>query len=311
MKKIGNSSIFYEKYKPQCIEDVILPEALKQSLIIQIQNKDIKNIGLFSDTPGTGKSTLAEVLLKELKCDAKWINASMDSGIDILRTEILRFASTSSSNDELKVVVMDESDYLNVNSTQPAFRGFLDEFSKNCRFIFTGNYKEKLIEPLLNRLQIIDFNTFRKEEMVKPIFERLKFILENEKIEYNQADLIPIINTYYPSIRGMIGAIQECSITGKLVLNKLDDINVYDKIMKLVSPSYYLEMVKEVNELASPDSLYTYAYKNASNYFSTGNYPKVILILAKYQHMSASVRDKSLNLCACLTELVPLANISK
>lgn len=308
MKKIGNSSIFYEKYKPQCIEDVILPEALKQSLIYQIQNKDIKNIGLFSDTPGTGKSSLAEVLLKELKCDAKWINASMDSGIDILRTEILRFASTSSSNDELKVVVMDESDYLNTNSTQPAFRGFLDEFSKNCRFIFTGNYKEKLIEPLLNRLQVIDFNEFKKEEMVRPIFERLKFILENEKIEYKQEDLIPIINTYYPSIRGMIGAIQECSITGKLILQKLDDINVYDKVMKLVSPSYYLEMIKEVNELSSPDNMYTYMYKNASKYFLPANYPKVIVTIAKYQSMNYAVRDKHLNLCACLTELVSLTN---
>lgn len=308
MKKIGTSSIFYEKYKPQCIEDVILPEALKQSLIAQIQSKDIRNIGLFSNTPGTGKSSLAEVLLKELKCDAKWINASMDSGIDILRTEILRFASTSSSNDELKVVVMDESDYLNTNSTQPAFRGFLDEFSKNCRFIFTGNYKEKLIEPLLNRLQIIDFNEFKKEEMVRPIFERLKFILENEKIEYKQEDLIPIINTFYPSIRGMIGAIQECSITGKLILHKLDDVNVYDNVMKLVSPSYYLEMIKEVNELSSPENMYTYMYKNASKYFSPMNYPKVIITIARYQSMSSTVRDKHLNLCACLTELVSLTN---
>lgn len=308
MKKIGNSSIFYEKYKPQCIDDVILPEALKQSLILQIKNKDIKNIGLFSDTPGTGKSTLAEVLLKELKCDAEWINASMDSGIDILRTKILRFASTSSSNDELKVVVMDESDYLNSNSTQPAFRGFLDEFSKNCRFIFTGNYKEKLIEPLLNRLQVIDFNEFKKEEMVRPIFERLKFILENENIEYKQEDLIPIINTFYPSIRGMIGAIQECSITGKLVLHKLDDVNVYDKVMKCVSPSYYLDMIKEVNELSSPENMYTYMYKNASKYFTSANYPKVIITIARYQSMSSTVRDKHLNLCACLTELVSLTN---
>ena len=295
MKKIGNSSIFYEKYKPQCIDDVILPEALKQSLILQIKNKDIKNICLFSDTPGTGKSTLAEVLLKELKCDAEWINASMDSGIDILRTKILRFASTSSSNDELKVVVMDESDYLNSNSTQPAFRGFLDEFSKNCRFIFTGNYKEKLIEPLLNRLQVIDFNEFKKEEMVRPIFERLKFILENENIEYKQEDLIPIINTFYPSIRGMIGAIQECSITGKLVLHKLDDVNVYDKVMKFVSPSYYLDMIKEVNELSSPENMYTYMYKNASKYFTPANYPKVIITIARYQSMSSTVRDKHLN----------------
>jgi DNA polymerase III delta prime subunit len=168
MKKIGTSSIWYEKYKPQCIDDVILPEGLKQNLKEQLIKKDVQNFGLFSSNPGTGKSTLSEVILKELKCDAKWINASLENGIDVLRNDIFRFATTGSSNDELKVVVLDEADYLNANSTQPAFRGFLDEYSKNCRFIFTGNYKEKIIEPLLNRLQVIDFNSFKKEVMHQP-----------------------------------------------------------------------------------------------------------------------------------------------
>lgn len=306
MKKIGTSSIWYEKYKPQCIDDVILPEGLKQNLKEQLIKKDVQNFGLFSSNPGTGKSTLSEVILKELKCDAKWINASLENGIDVLRNDIFRFATTGSSNDELKVVVLDEADYLNANSTQPAFRGFLDEYSKNCRFIFTGNYKEKIIEPLLNRLQVIDFNSFKKEEMVKPIFERLNFILTNENIKFDQKDLIPVINTYYPSIRGMVGALQRCSVSGTLILDKLDDLSVYSKLMSLVKPHTFLEMVKEVNELAAPDNMYTFIYKNASEYFAPANYPKVIVIIARYQHMSSTVRDKNLNLAACLTELVAL-----
>lgn len=306
MKKIGNSSIWYEKYKPQCIDDIILPENIRNSIKNSIASKNIGNLGLFSNTPGTGKSALSEVILNELKCDAKWINASLESGIDMLRNDIYRFSSTGSSNDELKVVVLDESDYLNSNSTQPAFRGFLDEFSKNCRFIFTGNYKEKIIEPLLNRLEIIDFNSFKKEDIVKQVFDRLKFVLDNEKVEYNQQDLLPIINTYYPSIRGMIGALQKCSISGKLILDRLDDINVYDKVMNLVKPHTFLEMLKEANELNAPENMYTYMYRNASKYFAPANYPKCIIIIAKYQHMSSTVRDKNLNLAACLTEILPL-----
>ena len=306
MKKIGNSSIWYEKYSPLCAEDIILPDDLHKTLIKFITSKDIPNLGLFSSEPGTGKSSLANVILKELKCDAKWINASLENGIDVLRNDIHRFAATGSSNDETKIVVMDEADYLNANSTQPAFRGFLDDYSKNCRFIFTGNYKEKIIEPLLNRLQVFDFNSFKKEEMVKPIFERLKFILDNEKIQYDPKDLIPVINTCYPSIRNMIGTLQRCSATGIFTPANLDDSNIYENTMKLVSPNTYLEMIAAVNNLNAPENMFSYIYKNASKFFTPANYPKVIVTVAKYQHMSSSVRDKNLNLAACLTELVGL-----
>ena len=306
MKKIGNSSIWYEKYKPQCIEDLVLPDELKNRLIQMSKNRDFPSIGLFSSEPGTGKSSTANAILKEIGCEALWINASMENGIDVLRGKIQKFASTGSMDGELKYVVMDEADYLNANSTQPAFRGFLEEFSNNCRFIFTGNYKEKLIEPLLNRLQVYDFNNFKKEEMVKPIFERLKFILENEGISYDPRDLVPVINTFYPSIRNMIGTLQKFSTDGTFKLADLDDTNIYDTVMKTVHTSTYLDMIAEVNKLNAPDNMYTYMYKNASKYFSPGAYPKVIVTIAKYQHMASTVRDKNLNLCACLTELCPL-----
>lgn len=306
MKKIGNSSIWYEKYKPQCIEDLILPEDFKDKLNKMSINKDFPNMGFFSSTPGTGKSSVCNAILKELNCEALWINGSMESGIDVLRGKIQKFATTGSMDDELKYVIIDEADYLNSNSTQPAFRGFLDEFSDNCRFIFTGNYKEKIIEPLLTRLHCFDYDNFKKEDMIKPIFERLKFILDNESIQYDPKDLVPVINTFYPSIRNMIGTLQKCSGTGTLKIEDLDDANVYDAVMRVVTPSTYLDMIAEVNKLNAPSNLYNFLYKNAGKYFAANNYPKVIVTIAKYQHMDSSVRDKNLNAAACLTELVGL-----
>lgn len=303
MQKIGTSSIWYEKYKPQTIEDLILPDELKNRLLKMANSKDFPSIGLFSSTPGCGKSATSNAILKDLGCESLWINASLDNGIDTLRGKIQKFATTGSFDDELKYVVMDEADYL-TSANQAALRGFIEEFSDNCRFIFTGNYKEKMIEPLLNRLQLFDFNNFKKEEMIKPIFERLKFILDNEKIQYDPKDLVPVINTFYPSIRNMIGTLQKCSGTGTLKIEDLDDANMYDNVMKVVSPSTYLEMIAEVNKLNAPDNMYSFLYKNAGKYFAPGNYPKVIVTIAKYQHMSSTVRDKNLNLAAALTELV-------
>ena len=163
-----------------------------------------------------------------------------------------------------------------------------------------------MIEPLLNRLQLFDFNNFKKDEMIKPIFERLSFILNNENIQYDPKDLVPVINTYYPSIRNMIGTLQKCSGTGTLKIEDLDDANIYDNVMKVVTPSTYLDMIAEVNKLNAPSNLYNFLYKNAGKYFAANNYPKVIVTIAKYQHMDSSVRDKNLNAAACLTELVSL-----
>lgn len=305
MKKIGTSSIWYEKFKPQTIEDLILPEELKSKLQLSVKSEKLSHMLLASSIGGTGKSATCNTIVKDLNGEALWINASLENGIDVLRGKIQKFASTSSFDDTIKIVVMDEFDNMS-QSAMAAFRGFLDEFGSNCIFLFTCNYKEKIIEPLLTRLQIYDFNNFKKEEMIKPIFERLKFILENENIQYDPKDLVPVINTFYPSIRNMIGTLQKCSGTGTLKIEDLDDANIYDNVMKVVTPSTYLDMIAEVNKLNAPDNMFSYIYKNAAKYFSAGNYPKVIVTIAKYQHMSSTVRDKNLNLCACLTEIVSL-----
>ena len=308
MKIVTDSqSIWYEKYKPQCVDDLVLPEAVKNKFRGYIKNQDIPAIGLWSNLPGTGKSSTANAIIKDLGSEALWINASMERGIDVLRGRIARFASQSSFDGNIKVVVMDEADSL-LKDSQNAWRGFIDEYSQNCRFIFTGNYKEKIIEPLLDRLENYDYQSFSKEEMVKPIFDRLCFILDNESIEYDKRHLVPIINTYYPRIRSMVGALQKFSHNGKLLINEaeLDDLDVFDKIMKLISPSTFTELVQAVNSLSAPDNMFSFIYKNADKYFKPEKYPNIIITVAKYQHMSDSVRDKHLNLAACLTELLKL-----
>jgi len=257
----------------------------------------------------TGKSSTANAILKEIGGEALWINASMEKGIDVLRGKILNFASQSSFDDSVKIVVMDEVDNIS-RDAQFAYRGFCDEYSQNCRFIFTGNYKEKIIQPLLDRMELYDFNSFRKEDMIKPIFERLKFILENENITFNPKHLIPIINTHYPSIRSMVGAIQKYSNNGQFVLNEseLDNINAFDQVMEMLTPTTYTELIQQVNRLNAPDNMFTFLYKNANTFFKPEVYPNVIVIVAKYQAMADGVRDKQLNLAACLTELMPLKN---
>ena len=310
MKKIDiTKSVWYMKYEPQTVEDLIIPIDVKQSLSSYIRNQTLPCIGLFSDTPGTGKSSTAKSIIRDIGGEAKWINASMDKGIDVLRGTVGKFAAQTSFDDNIKVVVMDESDNFSQDG-QKAFRGFIDEYSQNCRFIFTGNYKSKIIQPLLDRLEIYDFNDFNRDEMIKPIFERLKFILENENVSYDPKDLVPVIKTFYPSIRSMVGILQKYSKNGvfKISESDLDNINVFDSIMSLVSPSTYTEMITEVNKMSAPDNMFSFLYQNAGKYFPPEKYPNVVLIIAKYQHMSTSVRDKNLNLAACLTELLNMKN---
>ena len=308
MKKFDmKQSVFYERYRPYYIEDLIIPDQIKDKLKSYVKDQSIPNIGLFSSKPGTGKSSTAYAIIKEVNGEALWINASMEKGIDVLRGKIQKFASQSAFDENIKIVVMDEFDHFTQDG-QAAFRGFIDEFSQNCRFIFTGNYKEKIIEPLLDRLEIHDFNSFNKKDMVKPIFERLKFILENEKIKYDPKSLVPIINTYYPKIRSMIGALQKYSKDGELKINEgeLDDVNAFNKILELVNPGTYTDMITEINKLNAPEAMFTFLYSNAGKYFKPEVYPQVVITIAKYQHMSDSVRDKHLNCAAALTELMPL-----
>ena len=308
MKKIDASkSVWYARYNPFYIEDMILPPTMKDTLQKAVDSQKLKHYGLFSTEGGLGKSALCHAIIKEVNGEALWINASIDRGIDIMRGKIGKFASQQSFDDNKKIVVMDEFDNFSQDG-QAAFRGFIDEFGANCCFIFTGNHKEKIIPQLLQRLECYDFASFPKKDMVKPIYDRLTWILENENIKSEQKDVVTIINTFYPSIRAMIGALDKFSVDGVLTVSEqeLDVANVYGDIVSLMNPASYFDMITEVNKLASPNNMYSYLYKHADTLFKVQNYPKIIILLAKYEYESGQSRDKHLQLGACLTQIMPL-----
>lgn len=300
MNDIKNS-IWYEKYTPKTIEDVILPEIVKTRLLNAIKNEQMPNLGFWSAKPGLGKSCTAKAIIKSLNADAMWINASMDKGIDTLREKIRKFAYQESISDRPKLVVLDEADHLTKDS-QMAYRGFIDECSSNCTFIFTGNYKSRIAEPLLNRLENYEFESFKPQEMGKPIYDKLINILVNENVEITadiQNGIKNIIKNYYPSIRAMIGALQRSVQSGKF--EYVPESTNLKEVFEVMKSKDYLLLVQKVNALTNPDSMYEYLYDNI-NQFS--NVPNAILSIAEGAKYTDQVRDKNLNLCATLVNLI-------
>lgn len=191
---------------------------------------------------------------------------------------------------------------------QFAFRGVIEEFSANCRFLLTCNYAQRIIEPIRNRLEIYNFDVFMKTpEITKEIFKRLCYILDNEGVNYNKEKLIDVIRTFNPSVRQMIIFLQQCVINNELVINadELIKADGFNYIINILKQKNYDELVQQCYGITNPDNFYSWVYKNI-NIFNTNNRPQIILNVAKYQDMSSRVRDKNLNLCACLTEMVNL-----
>jgi replication factor C small subunit len=308
--KNPHEPIWFAKYQPQTIEDLILPQELKKSLKYHVANEIVPNFGLFSNSPGTGKSSTVNSILKEMGGEALWINASMESGIDVLRGKITNFASQQSFDNKQKIVVLDEADHMSSNA-QAAFRGFIDEFSDNCSFIFTGNFKDKIIQPLLDRLEVYNYDEFKKTEMARQILERLIFILDKEGKEYKKEDLVSVINTFYPSIRSMIGALQKYSTTGTLIIpeGELDNLDKFSKLMETIKTKSFNAMIESVNDISAPSSFYPWLYKNLNKFFEKENLPKAVLSLAKFQDMDSRAVDKNLNTAACCTELMTQCQI--
>ena len=298
-------TIWTEKYKPSNIDDIILPESLRKSIKEGLEKHDIPNLGLWSYLPGLGKSSLANVIANNENVEPLWINASLNKGIDVIRNDIHAFASRRSFDGRLKVVIMDESDRL-TQDFQAGFRGFLDEFSQNCRFIFTGNYKENIIEPLLNRLENYDFLDFDKQEIIPQIVNRILFILEHENIKSDNSAIKTIIEKNYPSVRGMILDLKKFSNSGTLNVSgiKTDEL---DSVVKAMMSKSFNHLNEIVNSLSCPDAFYSILYKNLDKLFTQNvQFTKAVIVLAKYQDMGVRVRDKYINLLACLCELSAL-----
>lgn len=198
-------------------------------------------------------------------------------------------------------IVTHNCDHLSPDA-QAAFRGFIDDYSANCRFIFTGNYKNKIIPPLIDRLQNIDFSSFDRKDIAGQMYKRLTHILDDQNISYTKEDLVKVMYTYFPKMRSMISFLQTSCTSGTLDPNgSLDNVDLFDDVLKSLNGDYH-ELYAKVGSLTAPDNMYSFLYNNVTKYFPNAE-PKAILIAAKYQHMASIVRDKHLNLMACLTEL--------
>jgi DNA polymerase III delta prime subunit len=304
--------LWVEKYRPKKISECILSEDIKKTFSQFLKQKEIPNL-LLSGTQGTGKTTVARALCEELGADYIIINGS-DEGrqIDTLRNKIKNFASTVSLTEQSnhKVVIVDEADYMNAESVQPALRNFIETFYKNCRFIFTCNYKNKILPALHSRCTVIDFAIKNGQKVVtaQALMKRLGKVLDGEKIEYDKKVLAELIQKYYPDFRRTINELQRYSVRGKIdsgILFSLSEANTKE-LVKILKEKRFNDMRKWViNNLdKEPSSLFTSVYEILYSSLESSSIPQSILVIAGYQYKSAFVADQEINMVACLTEIM-------
>lgn len=311
MQEKNEEFLWTEKYRPLKLEDCILTDSLLKTFQGIVASKEIHNL-ILCGTSGLGKTTVARALCNELDLDWIIINGSEDSGIDVLRGRIRQFASTISleASGKPKVVILDEADYLNPQSTQPALRGFIEEFSSNCRFILTCNFKNRIIEPLHSRCAVIEFNTTKSQmaELCGRFLKRLIGILKNENVAYDQKVLAELIMKYAPDWRRVIGECQRYSVSGKIdsgLLANLGDVNIQALVRALKEKDFKSMRAWVVDNVdLEPAAIFRKIYDNMVEYAKPASVPQVVLILADYQYKDAFVADHELNLVACMTELM-------
>ena len=301
--------LWVEEYRPKTIDDCILPQSLKTLFTSFIQKGELSNI-LLSGPPGIGKTTVAKALCDQLNCDWVMINGSEESGIDVLRSKIKNFASTVSLSGGKKVVILDEADYLNPQSTQPALRGFIEEFHKNCRFILTCNFKNRLIDPLHSRFSTIEFriNPKDKPKLASKLFERAVYILKEQNVDFDEPVLAELIKKHFPDFRKLINELQRYSVSGKIdagILVNISDENLKTLLTHLKGKDF-TEMRKWVvqNLDNDPVKIFRRIYDSMYEHLQPATIPHAVLIIADYQYKSAFVADQEVNLVACLTELM-------
>ena len=305
----GESFLWVEKYRPKTIEECILPDRIK-TLFQQISLEGrIPNM-ILSGGPGMGKTTVAKALCNEVGCDFLMINGSEESGIDVLRTKIRGYASTVSFDGKRKVVILDEADYLNPQSTQPALRSFIEEFEKHCSFIMTCNYINRIIEPLHSRCQTIDFRINKEEKLnVGSNFgKRLYTILDQEKVDYDKKVVAEVLMKHFPDYRRVLNELQKYSKYGNIDSGILSQVSELDlsELMKYMKNKKFNEVRKwVVNNLDNdPQKIYRKIYDIAEKHIQTTSIPQLVLILADSQYKSAFAADHELNLVACLVEIM-------
>ena len=297
--------LWVEKYRPRIIEDTVLPTTIKNTFTTLRDKGEIINL-LLSGPAGTGKTTVARALCEELGCDYIVINGSETRGIDMVRDQVTSFANTMSTNGKTKVIILDEADYITPDA-QAALRNLIEAFSNNCRFIFTCNFKHKIIEPLHSRCSVIDFS-FDKKELPKlqvQIAKRVFEILTKEGVEFNQQAVLEIVKRFTPDNRRIINELQRYSnINGKIDagLFAVVDTAKIQNFVSFMKSGDFKSCRQFIADNPDPDVIFTELYENIVDYVDTNSIPNLILILGEYQHRASFVANQEINLAAFAVE---------
>jgi DNA polymerase III delta prime subunit len=299
--------LWTEKYRPKTVEDCILPERLKQPFQEYVNQKQIPNL-LLAGGAGVGKTTIAKAMCNEIGCDYMILNGSDENGVDTIRYKIKNYASSMSLTGGRKVVILDEADYLTPNA-QAILRNGIEEFAGNCSFIFTCNYKSKLIEPLHSRCAVIDFGlkNGEKAKMAGAFFKRIQGILQNENVEYEEKVIAELVKKHFPDFRRVLNELQRFSQFGKIdtgVLAQIVDVPLTE-IAKFIASKDFGAIRKWVgsNDIDG-NILFRKIYDALYDVMKPTSIPQAVVILADYQYKAAFVADQEINTVACLTELM-------
>jgi DNA polymerase III delta prime subunit len=308
---MSNDFLWVEKYRPRKIAETILPKQLKETFQAIVDSGQMQNM-LFTGTAGLGKTTVARALCNEMGLDYIVVNGSEEGNIDTLRGKIKQFASSISLSGGYKVVILDEADYLNPQSTQPALRAFIEEFSNNCRFILTCNFKNRVIEPLHSRCSVYEFNTTKKDlaGLAGQFMKRLEFILTTEGVKYEQQAVVDLIMKFAPDWRRTINEAQRLANTaGGIAIRELGSFHSADSFSDLalaLKVKDFKKMRSWVvnNQDIDSSAVFRGLYDRMNDLVQPQSIPQLVLILADYQYKDAFVADHELNMVACMTEIM-------
>lgn len=299
--------LWVEKYRPHKLDDCILPDDQLKTFREFVATGEIPNM-LLCGSAGVGKTTIARAICEELGCDYIVINGSEESGIDVLRTKIREFASSVSFGGKTKVVILDEADYLNPNSTQPALRAFIEEFANNCRFIFTCNFKNRIIAPLHSRTAVIEFKLTKADrpKMAGRFMKRLSDILATENVTFNEKVVAEVLKKHFPDYRRVLNELQRYSVSGTIdegILVNIQEVNMKELVASLKSKDFKKMRNWVVDNLDNdPNLIFRKIYDTI---LDEVKYPsQLVLLLADYQYKAAFAANPEINLVACLAEIM-------